>query len=330
MDALPVTEDTTLPFKSEVRTSYLDKQVGVMHACGHDIHTAVQLGVTSVLAELRAEIPGTIKFIFQPAEEGPPPGEEGGADLMVRERALENPRPSAIFGLHTLASLEVGKIGYTPGPALAAVDHFIIGLRGRQAHGAQPQESIDPIVMASQVVTAFQTIRSRNTHPLQPSVVTVGIFRAGERFNIIPAEVHLEGTVRTYDPEVRDLVEKRMGEILRGITQAYGGSFELDYDRGTPATINDLQLTEQMLPTIRKVVGEDSLVRLDPTMGGEDFAYFANEVPGFFYRLGMVKPGTTSGGHHTPTFQADNSSVPVGMEVMSTLLVRYLEMQSGR
>ena len=191
MDALPVTEDTTLPFKSEVRTSYLDKQVGVMHACGHDIHTAVQLGVTSVLAELRAEIPGTIKFIFQPAEEGPPPGEEGGADLMVRERALENPRPSAIFGLHTLASLEVGKIGYTPGPALAAVDHFIIGLRGRQAHGAQPQESIDPIVMASQVVTAFQTIRSRNTHPLQPSVVTVGIFRAGERFNIIPAEASI-------------------------------------------------------------------------------------------------------------------------------------------
>ena len=330
MDALPVTEDTDLSFKSEVRTDYLDKEVGVMHACGHDIHTSVQIGVVSVLAELRDEIPGTIKFIFQPAEEGPPPGEEGGADLMVRERALENPRPSAIFGLHTLASLEVGKIGYTPGPALAAVDHFIITVRGRQAHGAQPQESVDPIVMASQVVTAFQTIHSRNIHPLQPSVVTVGIIRGGERFNIIPAEVHLEGTVRTYDPDVRDLVELRMGEILEGLTKAYGGSFELNYDRGTPATINDLELMELMLPTVRQVVGDESLIKLDPTMGGEDFAFFANEVPGFFYRLGMVKPGTASGGHHTPTFRADNSSVPVGMEVMSTLLIRYLEMQSGR
>ena len=330
MDALPVTEDTDLSFKSEVRTDYLDKEVGVMHACGHDIHTSVQIGVVSVLAELRDEIPGTIKFIFQPAEEGPPRGEEGGADLMVRERALENPRPSAIFGLHTLASLEVGKIGYTPGPALAAVDHFIIAVRGRQAHGAQPQESVDPIVMASQVVTAFQTIHSRNIHPLQPSVVTVGIIRGGERFNIIPAEVHLEGTVRTYDPDVRDLVELRMGEILEGVTKAYGGSFELNYDRGTPATINDLELMELMLPTVRQVVGDESLIKLDPTMGGEDFAFFANEVPGFFYRLGMVKPGTASGGHHTPTFRADNSSVPVGMEVMSTLLIRYLEMQSGR
>ena len=325
MDALPVTEDTPYTFKSTVKTTYLDKEVGVMHACGHDIHTAVQLGVASVLADLKDEIHGTVKFIFQPAEEGPPPGEEGGADLMVAEGAFENPRPSAVFGLHSFAAMEVGKVGYTVGPALAAVDHFIIKIRGQQAHGAQPQASVDPVVMASQAVMALQTIHSRNIHPLKPSVVTVGIIRGGERFNIIPAEVHLEGTVRTYHPEVRDQIEKRMGEILDGITRAHGGAYELDYQRGTPATINNPELTKRMVPTLHKVLGKENVLEIEPTMGGEDFAYFANEAPGFFYRLGMVKPGTESGGHHTPTFAADNSCVPVGMRVMSMLLLDYLQ-----
>lgn len=326
MDALPVTEETPYPFKSTVKTTYLGKEIGVMHACGHDIHTAVQLGVASVLAEMKSDIRGSIMFIFQPAEEGPPPGEEGGAELMVKEGVFDSPRPSAVFGLHTYAEMESGKIGYTPGPALAAVDHFIAKIRGKQAHGAQPQQSVDPIVMASQAVMALQTIRSRNLHPLQPSVITVGIFRGGERFNIIPAEVHLEGTVRTYDPDVRDTVERRMGEILDGITRAYGGSYELDYDRGTPATINNLELTKQMAPTLHKVIGKENVLEIDPTMGGEDFAYFANEVPGFFYRLGMVKPGTESGGHHTPNFMADNSCISIGMRAMSMLLLDYLAM----
>ncbi len=329
MDALPVTEDTPYAFKSTARTTYGGKEVGVMHACGHDIHTSVQLGVASVLADMRDDIPGTIKFIFQPAEEGPPPGEEGGADLMLKEGAFNDPRPSAVFGLHSYAHMESGKIGYTPGPALAAVDKFIIKIRGKQAHGAQPQLSVDPIVMASQVVTALQTIRSRNLHPLQPSVVTVGIFRGGERFNIIPAEVHLEGTVRTYDPEVRDQVEKRMNELVAGITSAYGGTYDLNYDRGTPATINNLELTKKMVPTLYKVMGKENVLEIEPTMGGEDFAYFANEVPGFFYRLGMVKPGTESGGHHTPNFMADNSCVPIGMKAMSMLLLDYLSMTQG-
>ena len=326
MDALPVTEDTPYPFRSTVKTTYLGKDIGVMHACGHDIHTAVQLGVASVLAEMKNDIRGSIMFIFQPAEEGPPPGEEGGAELMVKEGVFENPRPSAVFGLHTFALMESGKIGYTPGPALAAVDHFIAKIRGKQAHGAQPQQSVDPVVMASQAVMALQTIRSRNLHPLQPSVITVGIFRGGERFNIIPAEVHLEGTVRTYDPDVRDAVEKRMGEILDGITRAHGGTYELNYDRGTPATINNLELTKQMVPTLYKVIGKENVLEIDPTMGGEDFAYFANEVPGFFYRLGMVKPGTESGGHHTPNFMADNSCISIGMRAMSMLLLDYLAM----
>ncbi len=324
MDALPVTEDTPYPFKSTVRTTYLDQEVGVMHACGHDIHVAVQLGVAKVLAEMRDEIPGTVKFIFQPAEEGPPPGEEGGADLMVRENVLENPRPSAIFGLHTLYDLEVGRVGFTVGPALAAVDHFRIKVRGRQAHGAQPHQSIDPIVMASQVIMAFQTIRSRNLPPLEPSVVTVGIVRGGTRFNIIPAEVHLEGTVRTYNPDVRDDIERRMGEILAGITMAGGGTYELDYERGTPATINNEILAKEMLPTLERVVGATNVEMLDPTMGGEDFAYYANQVPGFFYRLGSLKPGNVSGGHHTPNFMADDGAVPVGIRVMSNLLLDYL------
>ena len=324
MDALPVTEETDLPFKSTVKTTYLDKEVGVMHACGHDIHTSVQLGVASVLASMKRSLPGTVKFIFQPAEEGPPPGEEGGAELMLKEGVFDNPKPSAVFGLHTHAALAVGELGLTIGPAMAAVDQFIITIKGKQSHGAYPHKSVDPIIMATEVVTAFQTIRSRSLSPLEPSVVTVGIIRGGERFNIIPEEVHLEGTVRTYDPEVQDMVEKRMNEILKGITLAYGGSFELNYERGTPATINNPELCKQMIPTLERVVGKDNLKMMDPVMGGEDFAIFANEVPGIYYRLGVVKPGTTSGWIHTPTFRADDSCLEVGIRPMSNMVVDYL------
>ncbi len=324
MDALPVTERTDLPFKSTVRTTYLDQEVGVMHACGHDIHTSVELGVAAVLASLRDELPGTVKFIFQPAEEGPPPGEEGGAELMVADGVLEDPAPEVIFGLHSSPELEVGSVGYTPGPALAAVDHFYVEILGTQSHGAWPHNSVDPVVMAAQAIEALQTIRSRNMPPLEPGVVTIGIVRGGERFNIIPERVHLEGTVRTYNPEVRDLVERRMGEILEGVTSAGGGTYELVYDRVTPATFNDVALSERMAPTLERVVGAESVIRTDPTMGGEDFSFFANEIPGFFYWLGTTKPGTESGGLHTPTYRGDDESVRVGMQVMSNLIVDYL------
>ena len=325
MDALPVTEETDLSFKSTVKTTYLNKEVGVMHACGHDIHTSVQLGVASVLASMKRSLPGTVKFIFQPAEEGPPPGEEGGADLMLKEGVFANLKPSAIFGLHTHPGLAVGELGLTIGPAMAAVDHFIITIKGKQSHGAYPHKSVDPIIMATEAVGAFQTIRSRSLSPLEPSVVTVGIIRGGERFNIIPEQVHLEGTVRTYNPEVQDMVEHRMNKILEGITLAYGGSFELDYDRGTPATINDPELAKQMIPTMERVVGKSNLKLLDPVMGGEDFAFFANEVPGMYYRLGVLKPGTTSGWVHTPTFRADDSCLEVGIRAMSNLVVDFLK-----
>jgi len=324
MDALPVTEDTPYPWKSTVKTEYLGNQVGVSHACGHDVHTAVQMGVASVLAGMRERVPGTVVFVFQPAEEGAPPGEEGGAELMLKEGVFDRWKPAAVFGLHTFAHMEVGRVGYTPGPAMAAADRFIVRIKGRQAHGASPHLAIDPVVMASQAVLALQTIRSRNLSPFEPSVVTVGMIRGGERFNIIPDQVELHGTVRTFDPRVQDEVERRIREILDGITKAGGGSYEIDYQRTTPVTVNHRELSDRMRPTMERLMGRENVVDVAPTTGAEDFAFFANTVPGFFYRLGTVKPGTKSGDHHTPTFMADDASIPIGMRVMSTLLLDYL------
>ena len=324
MDALPVTEDTDLPFRSTLRTTYLGQDVGVMHACGHDVHTAVQLGVASILKSLQRDLPGTVVFLFQPAEEGPPPGEAGGAALMLEEGVFSEPRPEAVFGLHASAHLDVGQVVYTPGGALAAVDHFRATIRGRQSHGAAPHLGIDPVVMAAQAVSTLQTIRSRNLSPLAPSVITVGIIRGGTRFNIIPGEVLLEGTVRTYDADVQDTVERRMREILDGVTRAGGGSFEMEYDRITPVTINDLTLTDRSVPSLSDAVGRTNVAVAEPWMAGEDFSLFANEVPGFFYMLGTRAPGTTSGDHHSPTFRADDGAVPVGMRSMAYTVWDYL------
>ncbi len=330
MDALPVTEATPLPWKSTVRTEYLGQTVGVMHACGHDVHTAVQMGVASILAGMKADLPGTVVFVFQPAEEGAPPGEEGGAKLMLQEGVFRDVKPEAVLGLHTLAQMEVGRVGYTPGPAMAAADRFIVRIRGRQSHGGTPQLSIDPVVMASQAVLALQTIRSRNLSPFEPSVITVGIIRGGERNNIIPEQVELQGTVRTFDPKVQDEVERRMREILDGVTRAGGGTFTMQYDRITPVTVNHAALTQRLRPTIDRLMGAGNVVEIPPTTVAEDFAFFANTVPGFFYRLGTTKPGTTSGDHHTPTFLADDASIPIGMRVMTGLVLDYLSAGPAR
>ena len=324
MDALPVVEVTDLPFKSTKRTDFLGKEVGVAHACGHDIHTSVVLGVAKVLAGMRSDLPGTVMFIFQPAEEGPPPGEEGGAKLMLEDGAFEPLAPEAIFGLHSWP-LEVGIVGWAEGPTMASVDHFVFKIRGKQSHGAYPHLGRDPIVMAAQAVEAFQTIRSRNLSPLEPSVVTVGILRGGERFNIIPDEVHLEGTVRTFSTEVREVVKKRMEEILDGVTRAGGGTYEIvQYRNNAPATINDPELSRRVRPAMARSVGADHVIDTEPTMGGEDFAFFANVVPGFYFRLGVVAPGTTSGGLHTPDFRADDSALEVGIRTMANIVVDYL------
>jgi amidohydrolase len=324
MDALPVVEDTDLPFKSTKRTQFLGQEVGVAHACGHDIHTSVVLGVAKLLAPLRAVLPGTVMFIFQPAEEGPPPGEDGGASLMLAEGAFDAPRPEAVFGLHAWP-IEVGTVGWAEGPTMASVDHFVFKVRGKQSHGAYPHLGRDPIVMAAQAVEGFQTIRSRNLSPLEPSVVTVGIIRGGERFNIIPGEVHLEGTVRTFSLEVREAVKQRMEEILDGVTRAGGGSYEIvQYRNNAPATINNPDLARRVRPAMVRSAGAERVIDTEPTMGGEDFAFFANEVPGFYFRLGVVAPGTSSGGLHTPDFRADDSALEVGIRTMSGIVIDYL------
>ena len=325
MDALPVTEQTNLPFASKVRSTYLGQDVGVMHACGHDIHTAVQLGVASVLTAMKAELPGTVKFIFQPAEEGPPPGEEGGASLMVKEGALENPKPQAIFGLHAFSEMAVGEIGYSEGPALSAADTWEVKIVGKQAHGARPELSIDPIVAAAQFVQALQTIRSRSLSGHEPGVVTIGSIHGGQRHNIIPADVTLSGTIRTFRPEMSQLAEQRLRAILKGVTEANGATGEvIRYERGAPATINDTALTRATVPSLERAVGKERVTRIPPAMGSEDFSFFANQVPGFFYRLGQVKPGTTTGDHHTPTFLADDGAIPVGVKAMSIVVYDYL------
>src|SRR5690606_22502936 len=225
MDALPVEEQTDLPYRSTVRTTYLGQDVGVMHACGHDVHMAVQLGVASLLAGLREQLPGTVKLIFQPAEEGPPPGERGGAELMIEEGVLGAPSPVAIFGLHSHPDLDAGHVGYTAGPTFAAVDHFRAAIVGRQSHGAEPHLGVDPIVIAAEAIGALQTIRSRTLAPLEPGVVTVGIVRGGTRWNIIPDRVELEGTVRTYGVDAQAAAERRMREILDGVTRAHGATY---------------------------------------------------------------------------------------------------------
>ena len=233
-------------------------------------------------------------------------------------------RPTAIFGLHTFAHMPVGKVGYTPGPAMAASDRFIVRIKGRQAHGASPQLAIDPIVMASQAVLALQTIRSRNLSPFEPSVVTVGLIRGGERNNIIPEQVEMHGTVRTFDPAVQDQIERRMREILDGVTRAGGGTYELQYDRITPVTVNHRELAARLHPTLVRLMGEENVMEVPPTTGAEDFAFYAQVAPTFFYRLGTVAPGTTSGDHHTPTFMADDAAIPIGMRTMTGLVLDYL------
>ena len=311
MDALPVTEESDFPFRSTKRDTFLGQEVGV----------------AAVLTALKADLPGSIEFIFQPAEEGPPPGERAGAELMLAEGAFET-KPKAVFALHSFPDLQVGEVGFNPGPTMAAVDQFMITIKGKQSHGAYPNLGIDPVVIAAQAILSLQTIRSRNLSPFEPSVLTVGIVRGGERFNIIPGEVHLEGTVRTYKAEVRTEVERRMREILDGVTKAGGGSFTMEYKKNAPATVNDPALTATVRPLLERTLGAANVKLVEPSMAGEDFAYFANEVPGFFFRLGVVKPGTVSGGLHTPTFRADDSSVPAGTRVMARLLADYLRESS--
>ena len=332
MDALPVTETADLPFKSTVKATYAGREVGVSHACGHDIHVAAALGAASVLAGLRDRFNGTVMFIFQPAEEGPPAGEQGGAGLMVQEGVFKALKPDAIIALHTNGDPpdedgdfeRLGRLSYTPGPAFAAATKWTAIVRGRSAHGATPHLSVDPVVTASQIVLALQTLRSRILSPLSANVITVGIIRGGDRNNIIPAEVYLEGTIRTYDPAVQDTLEERMRDIFDGTTKAAHATFELAFDRSHPLTKNDLPLTDRMVPTLQRIVGKENVSVVPPETGAEDFSFFSDLVPGFYYKLGVVPEGKSSGGHHTPTFYADDQAVPIGIRTLSALVLDYL------
>lgn len=323
MDALPVTEETPYPFRSTARALVDGQDVGVMHACGHDMHTAIAMGVASVLSGKREALAGTVVFVFQPAEEGPPAGEEGGAALMLKEGLFERWHPAAMFGLHTDGEMEVGTIGYTSGATNASSDNFRITLTGRSAHAAWPHIAVDPIIMGAHAVLALQTIRSRNLSPYEPSVVSITQFHGGVRNNISPDEVVLEGTVRLFDAAVQDDVERRFHEILEGVARMSGGSYALEYTRKNPVNVNDPVLLERMLPSIRSVAGAEQTFAKLPWMAAEDFGYFAREVPSLFLHLGTVKPGTTSGNNHTPTFMADDSAIPVGIRLLCRLVRDY-------
>src|ERR1051326_8552242 len=304
MDALPIQEVNDVPYKSLVP--------GVKNACGHDLHTTVELGVAEILSKMRGEVRGTVKFIFQPAEEGAPAGEEGGAKLLIKEGALENPRPHAIFGLHTEPNLQVGQIGYHIGPAMASSDSFIITIHGKAAHGAQPQNGIDAVVVASQAVLALQNIRSRRIDPLEPLVITVGTINGGTRLNIIAGEVKMTGTMRTLNNEVRERAVAMMRETLQNVTAAYGATFELEITDSNPVTYNEPSLVEETLPTIQRVVGTQNAVALKPFMPSEDFSYYQKVVPGFYYYLGVGnKAKGITAGWHTPDFEIDEDGLVV-------------------
>jgi len=333
MDGLPVTEVTDLPFRSVEKTTYLGREVGVSHACGHDTHVAAQLGVASVLAGMKDRLTGTVVFIFQPAEEGVPPGERGGAVLMVEEGALQNPRPDLILAFHASGDPpdeagddeKLGRVSFTPGPAMAAATKWIATVKGRQAHGASPHVGVDAIVTASQVVLALQTIRSRNLPPLSDNVLTVGVLRAGDRNNIVAGEAYLEGTVRTFDGETQDIIERRMREIFDGVTRSAGASFTLEFDRSHPVTVNDSALAARFEPVLARVAGRENVRRVPPVTGAEDFSFFAQQVPGFYIAIGGVPEGKASGGHHTPTFYVDDQLVPHAMRIMTGMVLEGLK-----
>ncbi|OOG69647.1 amidohydrolase [Algoriphagus sp. A40] len=331
MDALPVTERVDLPFKSTVTATYNDQETGVMHACGHDTHVAILMGVAEVLAGMKNELQGTVKFIFQPAEEGI--YQEGvttwGAKQMVEQGVMKD--VDAVFGLHIGSQMEVGKIGYRSGPALAGVDNLEITVHGTQAHGASPWSGVDPIVTSAQIINGLQTIISRNVNiTTAPAIVTVGAIHGGIRHNIIPEKVEMIGTIRTFGDDQQILVHKRITEIATNIAESAGGKADVTITKLYPATVNDPALTELMGPTVLAAAGEGNVLTNPLITGAEDFSFFQREKPGFFISLGGMKKGgdpTKTPSHHTPDFYIDEGGFVLGMRVMSYFVVDYMGMK---
>ncbi len=324
MDALPVTEQTNLPFSSRVRTTFNGQDVGVMHACGHDVHTSVLMGTASVLAGMRDKIPGTVVFIFQPAEEGPPAGETGGAALMIKEGVLDLPKPDAIFGLHTWP-IEHGYIGYRSGGTMAGADGLNITITGRQTHGAVPWGGVDPIVVSSQVIMGLQTIISRQVNSTAgASIVTIGSIHGGVRGNIIPDTVEMEGTIRVLDPSQRDDLLKKIMNTVNLIAESGGASADVRITPYAPVTYNDPQLTRRMAPTLNRIAPKGA-IEIPAMTPSEDFSFFQEKIPGVYFFLGVASPEDKNpASNHSPYFFADENSLPVGVRVMSSIAMDYL------
>lgn len=333
MDALPVKERVDLPFKSTVTADYLGQTVPVMHACGHDSHISMLLGAAQVLSGMKKDIPGTVKFIFQPAEEGPPGDEEGGAPLMVKEGVMENPKVDAVFGMHIQSDIEVGKLQYKPGAFMASSDWFTIQVKGRQSHGSQPWKGIDPIVAATAIINGLQTIVSRQTELTKaPVVITVGKFNSGVRPNIMPEEAQLEGTIRTLDSKMQQETHDRIRKMASGIASTYGASADVHIDTKTLVTYNDPALVKKMLPSLEAAAGKENVTEREWVTGAEDFSFYGTKAPAFFFYIGGMPKGSDKSKappHHTPDFYIDDSQLDLGVKTFCQLVFDYARVQAA-
>ena len=330
MDALPVTERHALPFASKVTSTFRGETVGVMHACGHDAHTSTLMGVAEALVAMKAELPGEVLFVFQPAEEGPPDGEEGGAEEMLKQGIFRDFKPEAVFGLHVFSTLNAGQVGYRAGPAMAASDRFNIVIKGRQTHGARPWGGVDPIVAAADVIGSAQTIVSRRQNiSKQPVVVTFGAIKGGVRYNIIPDQVEMIGTIRTFDEDMRQAVFADLKNVAEHVAAAHGATAvaQVPDTKGNPVTVNDPALSAKMRPSLVRAVGADNVVDVGLNMGAEDFSFYAREVPGFFFFVGatpQVQDAIKAPSNHSPEFFLDESALDVSLRAMLQVTLDYL------
>ena len=328
IDGLPITERTGLPFASNVKTTYNDQQVGVMHACGHDTHMAILMSVAEILSGMKDKIRGSVKFVFQPAEEGPPEGEEGGAPLMIKEGVLENPKVDVMFGLHINSATEAGKIKYRSGGIMAASDWFTIKVKGKGSHGSQPWSGIDPVVVAAQIINGLQTIISRQTELTKnAAVISVCIINGGVRANIIPEEVEMTGTIRTLDTAMQSTIHQKIKTTASKIAESTGATALVEIDKKTLVTYNDPALMKKMLPSLQRSAGVNNVVEMDAMTGAEDFSFFAAKVPSIFFFLGGMKPGQDpekAFPHHTPDFILDESGMKLGVTTFCNLVFDYL------
>jgi len=328
IDALPVRERTDVSFRSKKTTNYLGKEVGVMHACGHDTHIAMLMGAAKILSDMKEELPGTVKFIFQPAEEGAPPGEEGGAELMVKEGVLEDPDVDVVFGQHINSQTEVGTIRYRPKGTMAASDRFVITVKGKQTHGSTPWTGVDPIVTSAKIIEGLQSIVSRQTELTKAAaVISVGKIQAGVRNNIIPEEAEMIGTIRTLDTGMQDKIHKKIRHVATTIAESMGATAEVDIQKGYPVTYNNPELTEQMVPTLKKMAGNENIILTDAITGAEDFSFFQKEVPGFYWFVGGMPKGmepAKAAPHHTPDFYIEEEGMKLGIKSLAATTFDYM------